>query len=295
MPRSPSARSSGRIDLKTRDINLPGAVEIGSYHYKSAQRGLQGVVHQESMGIVHLARGVQTYRVNNQTYHLRGGDQLLVFPGEILDTAGTPEEKGHLYWFTLRMTPLEAPLLFLKRSAAIELRKTLLSLSTRHFTADPEADDLAATILNILQSKPMHLIDRIAAAQALLRYLFQVIEAINAAKNALPSPRIQRSLDYIASHLGDSLTVPELADLSGLSVSRFKNRFRQEVGAPPGDYVLRSKINAACQTLSQTNTPITQLAHSLGFSSSQYFATVFRRFTGDTPTAYRRKQPTPSQ
>ncbi len=294
MPRSPSARNSGRIDLKTQDINLPGAIEIGSYHYKSAQRGLQGVVHQESMGICHLARGVQTYRVNNQTYHLRGGDQLLVFPGETLDTAGTPEEKGHLYWFTLRMKPVDAPLLFLQQNAAIELRKTLLSLSTRHFTGHPGADDLAATILNILQLKPTRLIDRLAASQAILRYLFLVIEAINTAKTSRPSPRIQRSLDYIASHLGDPLTVPELAELIGLSVSRFKIRFRDEVGAPPGDYVLRSKINAACQTLAQTDITVTQVAHSFGFSSSQYFATVFRRFTGHTPTAYKRNQKRPT-
>jgi AraC-like DNA-binding protein len=242
------------------------------------------------MGICHLARGVQTYRVNEQTYHLRGGDQLLVLPGETLDTAGTPEEKGHLYWFTLRMKPVDAPLFFLERKAAIELRKTLLALPTRHFTAHSEAEELAATILNTLQPKSARMIDRLAASQAMLRYLFQIIEAINSAKTARPSPRIQRSLDHIAAHLSEPLAVPDLAHLIGLSESRFKNRFRAEIGAPPGDYVLRSKINSACQTLAQTDTTITQLAHSLGFSSSQYFATVFRRFTGDTPTTYKRKQ-----
>lgn len=51
-------------------------------------------------------------------FQLRGGDQLLLFPGETLDTAGTPEEKGHLYWITLRMQPINAPLFFLERKAA---------------------------------------------------------------------------------------------------------------------------------------------------------------------------------
>ena len=92
--------------------------------------------------------------------------------------------------------------------------------------------------------------------------------------------------------MGDSFTIPDLAQMIGLSESRFKNRFRDEVGIPPGDYVLRSKINAACKALHNPEAIVTQLAHSLGFSSSQYFATVFRRFTGDTPTTYKRKQKT---
>jgi AraC-like DNA-binding protein len=38
--------------------------------------------------------------------------------------------------------------------------------------------------------------------------------------------------------------------------------------------------------LAQPGCRVTTLAHTLGFSSSQYFATVFRRFTGLTPSAY---------
>ena len=177
MPRLPSARSSGRVDLKTRDINLPGVVEMGSYHYKSARRGFENVCHTGSFGICHLVKGVQTYRVDKRICQLRGGDQLLLFPGEILDTAGTPEEKGHLYWFTLRMKPIDAPLLFLEPKAATELRKTLLALPTRHFTAHRGADEIANTILNMLQPKPTQMIDRLATAQFMLRYIFQMIEA----------------------------------------------------------------------------------------------------------------------
>jgi AraC-like DNA-binding protein len=290
MPRLPSARNAGRIDLSVRDINLPGVLEIGSYHYKSAQRGLQGVAHAGCFGICHLVRGVQTYRVGDELCHLRGGDQLLTFPGEALDTAGTPEEKGHLHWLVLRMQPLEAPLLFLDVTAAVALRKALLALPNRHFAAHPDADELAATILNTLQKRPARMLARMAVAQWLLRYIFQMLEASGRDQAARPSPRIQRCLDHIAGHLHETLSVPELANLIGLSESRFKNRFRDEVGIPPGDYVLRTKITAACRDLEISGSTITSVAHAFGFSSSQYFATVFRRFMGLTPTAYKRRQ-----
>lgn len=287
MTPSPSARQTGRIDLSVRDINLPGVLEVGSYHYKTAQRGLHDVVHEGCFGICHLARGHQIYRVDGQTCRLRGGEQLLTFPGEVLDTAGTPEEKGHLYWFVLRMQPLDGPLLFLEPTAARALREALLDLPHRHLTAAEGAGELAADLLRALQQKPKAMLDRLAAAQQLQRYLFLTVAAAREASPPGPSPRIQRCLDHIAAHLHESLYVPDLARLIGLSESRFKARFRAEVGVPPGDYVLRSKVEAARHSLALTGASVTAVAHALGFSSSQYFATVFRRFTGMTPSAAR--------
>lgn len=285
MPRPPSARQTGRIDLFVRDINLPGVLEIGSYHYKTAQRGLQAVSHEGCFGICHLVRGRQAYRVDGELFRLHGGDQLLTLPGETLDTAGTPEEKGRLHWFVLRMQPMNASLLFLEPSAAAALREILLALPRRHFAAHPESGELAAHLLATLQQRPETMLQRLAAAQLVLRYLFLTIGAARSNRAPHASPRIQRCLDHITARLHEPLYVPQLAALIGLSESRFKIRFRAEMGVPPGDYILRQKIDAARQALAQPGASVTGVAHALGFSSSQYFATVFRRFTGMTPTA----------
>lgn len=284
--RLPSARQTGRVDLFAPAINVPGVLEIGSYHYRAARRGLAGVAHAGCLGICFLARGVQTYRIEDRVYQLQGGDQLLTFPGDCLDTAGAPEEKSRLHWVLLRMQPHDAPLLFLERSAAVALRQALLDLPDRHFPGPREAAALTSAILHTLARRPVALIDRIAAANLVLRYLFATLAAARAEAGAGVSPRIARCLDHIARHLHAPLYVPELARAIHLSESRFKARFRQEVGLPPGEYILRAKIAAACAALREPGGRVTELAHRLGFSSSQYFATVFRRFTGLTPTAY---------
>ena len=284
--RLPSARQTGRIDLFARAINVPGVLEIGSYHYRAARRGLAGVAHAGCLGICYLARGVQTYRIDDRVYQLQGGDQLVTLPGDCLDTAGAPEEKSRLHWVLLRMQPLDAPLLFLERSAAVALRQALLSLPDRHFPAPREAAELTSAILHTLARRPVALLDRIASANLILRYLFATLAAARADAGAGVSLRIARSLDHIARHLHEPLYVPELARTIHLSESRFKARFRREVGLPPGEYLLRAKIAAACTELRQSGPRVTELAHRLGFSSSQYFATVFRRFTGLTPSAY---------
>ena len=77
--------------------------------------------------------------------------------------------------------------------------------------------------------------------------------------------------------------MPHLARLVRLSPSRFKVRFLEEVGLPPREYVLRHKLGLAEQRLRRGES-VTSVAHELGFSSSQYFATVFRRFAGHAPS-----------
>ena len=67
-----------------------------------------------------------------------------------------------------------------------------------------------------------------------------------------------------------------------LSESRFKARFKREMGVPPAEYWLRKKVEQASVLLAKAT--ITQVAHQLGFSSSQYFATVFKRYTLTSPS-----------
>ncbi|MGH8019657.1 MAG: helix-turn-helix transcriptional regulator [Opitutaceae bacterium] len=134
--------------------------------------------------------------------------------------------------------------------------------------------------------RPRAPLERLAAASLVLRYLLATRQASLQETAAGISPRIQRSLEYIAAHVSDALNVPGLARHIGLSESRFKARFRHEAGLPPGEYIARVKIAAACEALRQPGCKVTELAHALGFSSSQYFATVFRRFSGMTPSEF---------
>jgi AraC-like DNA-binding protein len=86
--------------------------------------------------------------------------------------------------------------------------------------------------------------------------------------------------------------VPRLAEVARLSQSRCKIRFRQETGVPPAEYWLRKKIEKAADLLRTRS--VTEVAYALGFSSSQYFATAFRRYTLASPSQFRdRAKPNP--
>jgi AraC-like DNA-binding protein len=79
-----------------------------------------------------------------------------------------------------------------------------------------------------------------------------------------------------------------LARQSHLSLSRFKSRFKAETGIPPKQFILQCKIEAARKRLVDGHESIGQIAMDMGFSSSQHFATVFKRLLGESPRACRK-------
>lgn len=101
------------------------------------------------------------------------------------------------------------------------------------------------------------------------------------------SPTIRNAIQRIHDQPTQMFAIRELARWCGLSESRFKERFRDEVGVPPAEYMMRRKIDAAKALLLSGDQTVTKIALDLGFSSSQYFATTFRRYTGRTPGEYR--------
>ena len=76
--------------------------------------------------------------------------------------------------------------------------------------------------------------------------------------------------------------VPRGADDPEKSTSRFKVRFKEQVGLPPAEYAIRRKVERAREWLKQGKS-VTDVAFDLGFSTSQYFAITFKRITNQRP------------
>ena len=83
-------------------------------------------------------------------------------------------------------------------------------------------------------------------------------------------------------------TLPEMARRCDLGVTRFVQYSRQLTNQSPMQYLSYLRIEAAGRLLRERpERSITKVALECGFSSSQYFAKVFRRQMGCSPRAYR--------
>ncbi|MDR3476311.1 MAG: AraC family transcriptional regulator [Devosia sp.] len=97
-----------------------------------------------------------------------------------------------------------------------------------------------------------------------------------------------RATSHIEAHLGDSLTVDELAAIAGLSRAHFVRQFTRLTGAPPSDYVFRSRMARAARLLQSTRLQVQDIAAALGFADPNYFAKAFRRAFDVSPTEFKR-------
>lgn len=96
-------------------------------------------------------------------------------------------------------------------------------------------------------------------------------------------------LQYIKEHIGEDLRLDTLAAVAKTTPDNFRRVFREVVGIAPHQYVLQQRVERAEQLLSDPTLTVAQVAYAVGFSSQAHFATVFHKFRGISPKAYRER------
>jgi AraC family transcriptional regulator len=107
----------------------------------------------------------------------------------------------------------------------------------------------------------------------------------------LPRWRLKRAMDYVESRLDETITLAELAASTGLTRMHFAAQFRAATGLRPHEYLLLRRVERAQEMLLGTDMPVVEIALSVGFQTQSHFTTVFKRFTGQPPLAWRQSQP----
>jgi AraC-like DNA-binding protein len=93
----------------------------------------------------------------------------------------------------------------------------------------------------------------------------------------------------LESTLTTGRSAREVLSKLGLSYRQLARHFVAEFGASPKQYQIEARLREARRLLEDTNWPVTSIALELGYPSSQHFAAQFRKETGVTPSAWRRK------
>ena len=100
---------------------------------------------------------------------------------------------------------------------------------------------------------------------------------------------LSAAIEHIHRHYDEPLRLPALAEMAGLSVYQFDQRIRALFHLTAGQYLVRVRIDAACQRLSSSDEAIAQIALSCGYSDQSAFSRQFKQAVGVSPLAYRKK------
>ena len=91
-------------------------------------------------------------------------------------------------------------------------------------------------------------------------------------------------------HLGEPISLDNLAHIFGVSVSTLKKAFANESGGGVNQYYINMKLSYGAKLLSETELSVLQIAEKLGFSSQFYFSELFKKRYSLSPLSYRKQQ-----
>ena len=94
---------------------------------------------------------------------------------------------------------------------------------------------------------------------------------------------------YIDTHYQENITLDQLAEICHVSKYHLAHAFTEEYGISPINYLISKRIAEAEHLLTTTDFSLSLISNTTGFSSSSYFAQIFKKQKGMSPTEYRKQ------
>lgn len=244
--------------------------------------------HKNFYEILYMEHGLVDWWVEDSSYAFNAGQVLIIRPNELHGAScAVMQPCGH-YWVRFAFPKNEA-LPGLSLDVTRDLQNTFLNLHSRLITCSDWVKKGFRQLIHI------HRLPHSRISEAAARATFHTIlchialdaltEHRKHAKNVPLSPRIQAILRTIQENLEEPPQAKQLAHQAHMSESAFRSQFELETGVTLSNYINIQRIREAKELLKNGGS-VTDVAFETGFSSSQYFATVFKRWAGLSPSEY---------
>ena len=211
------------------------------------------------------------------------GDLTIWRPSEAHDY-GTEEEWVQL-WAHFHPRPHWDPLLDFDEVLPGVMSVTLTSLDIAHLTFE-KMFEIWKPLGSLSELRALHSLEYILILGQLQKQTDKQRERSDG--TGLVDARLDQTIRMVQERMKWNPSIKELAQLSGMSESRFAHLFRSETGLSPREYFERMRIKHACVLLRTSGLRVKTISANVGFSSAYYFSLRFKQFVGMTPTEFRR-------
>lgn len=102
--------------------------------------------------------------------------------------------------------------------------------------------------------------------------------------------KVLKAIDMIEAHLEELLSIPQLADLVGVSERELERLFNRHLQQSPGRFYRAKRLQRARTLLQQTDQQVVEISVACGFASSAHFTRAYKQYFGLAPSKDRVQQ-----
>lgn len=151
---------------------------------------------------------------------------------------------------------------------------------------DMETKDIQNTLWNCQQS-----IWELNSQRKVIKHLYQlaesIIEKVRLTRFSNGKLIVDSIRNYLDKHYANEISLTTLSELFHINSAHLSETFKNHIGKNFSDYLVNVRIEKAKQYLNDKELKIIDVANLVGFSSSGYFSTVFKKHVGQTPVEFR--------
>ncbi|MDF2669927.1 MAG: AraC family transcriptional regulator [Paenibacillus sp.] len=233
-----------------------------------------------------IVKGKGTFKINGTLYPAEPGKLFFFVPDMLVERSADPEQPIEYYfvrfhyketyeekeqWISRSATECSFPL---QGMYATQNTPQLIYLMEQLFALWQRRGHLTAMRRKIL----LH--------EFLLAFL-QDLRAQRIAGDTTAA--IEFTQEFMAQHYQEPLTLEQLAQLAGLSVSHYSRLFKKYIGYSPIDFLTHLRMDRAKELLVLSDYRLKSIAASVGYVDEFYFSRIFKKVIGFSPRDYAKK------
>jgi len=132
--------------------------------------------------------------------------------------------------------------------------------------------------------------DLIGAEQWIMEIYGAYLREKEKAQEKAYSKIVRKSIEFMQKEYSENLTSEDICRHLGISESHFRRVFKIETGIKPMEYLNKYRIEVAKRLLQSGDYRIQDVYEMVGFTTSQYFSTVFKKYTGISPGQFQQTE-----
>ena len=233
-----------------------------------------------------LLSGERRYFVGHEIYDVEPGDLVLI-PGDTLHRTTSPAKRGYeRYVLYFNEDDISDFVSGIGKEVFDEF------INKGCITLPVEQSDIVRRSLELIEREDYkHDFLTHSIKKNVLEQIILVIIRHGEKKEKVKR-EAEDKMEQIARHISENykseITLSEVAAMAYMEETYFSKKFKKLTGFGFKEYLIYTRIKAAQKMLWQTDASVTEISDTCGFSSSNYFGDVFKRYIGVSPSEYRR-------